>query len=171
MYNRRHIGEHLHNHNKQNSREREFDAAEDQSDDNPLYDDKAMVDFISVTLSKAAALELQFAQLARGWDNNDDVGGSDIILEVVGPLAQKQYSELRPGLFLRQVGENSTDGLELATIKSWLAQANDHDELSLAFLQQQPTLGGEVIGATNAIDRISNLESSLSLSHLVSKAW
>lgn len=118
------------------AREQDFDTGTEEVTENPLH-------LIRLSLSRAAILELQFAPVSEGV----------IVLKEVGQLAKKQHPKLRSGVFLREV-----DGYmvhDLGEIESLLAKASDESEISLAFSEKQPTLGGDVIAATNAMDRVA----------------
>merc|ERR1712146_646547 len=97
VYLRRHGTGH---HGKAASGEKEFDGAIDV---NPLH---AEEDLITISVTKAAALELQFNQVATSDVERD---GSAIRLMDVSISLQEEHPELCSGLVLRRVAEDSVD--------------------------------------------------------------
>eukprot|EP01046_Picozoa_sp_COSAG06_P039538 COSAG06_NODE_4686_length_4036_cov_7.714757_3_plen_200_part_00 len=162
VYRRRHGAEH-HGKQKPAGRENEFDDGE--MDVNPLHDAEAL---ITISISKAAALELQFDQVATSAVED---GASAIRLVDVNRSLQEKHPELCSGLFLRRIAEDSVDGLELAAAQSLLADSSDEaDEITLVFSEQQPSLGATVIAAADTVHRLDQMQLSLSLTDLVQSA-
>jgi hypothetical protein len=162
VYRRRHGIEHR-GKQKPAGRENEFDDG--GIGVNPLHDEE---DLITISISTAAALELQFEQVAT---SDAEGGGSAIkLVEVSRPL-RAEHPELCYGLFLRRIAEDSVDGLELAAAQSLIADSSgEAAEISLVFSEQQPSLGATVIAAANTAHRLDQMQSSLSLTSLVESA-
>ena len=141
-------------------REQEFDV-----DDNPLFDAK---DLITVTFSKPGPLDMRFEQV-DGVDGGD---GSACAIKLVelGAEVKEQQPDLAPGLFLREVVGHDISGLDLETVLPLISEVQEGAGLSLVFSREESTLGGTVVAAANAMDRVGQIHASLSVTSLVRDA-
>ena len=151
-------GHHKHKHG--GKREQEFDV-----DDNPLFDAK---DLITVTFSKPGPLDMRFEQV-DGVDGGD---GSACAIKLVelGAEVKEQQPDLAPGLFLREVVGHDISGLDLETVLPLISEVQEGAGLSLVFSREESTLGGTVVAAANAMDRVGQIHASLSVTSLVRDA-
>jgi len=144
-------------------REKEFDAV----DDNPLFRSRSL---ITVTFTGAERpLDLQFEQQASGAFKLVGVGD-----KLQGGVHTK---DLVPGLILVEAGGISVGGMELAELEQLISEGSsdadvDLPDLTLVLRPEaaagDSTAAGDAIAAANAVDRVGQLQASLSMSTLIS---
>ena len=89
---------------------------------------------------------------------------------MLGAEVKEQQPDLAPGLFLREVVGHDISGLDLETVIPLISGVQEGAGLSLVFSREESTLGGTVVAAANAMDRVGQIHASLSLTSLVRDA-
>ena len=105
-------------------------------------------------------------------DGVDGGDGSACAIKLVefGADVKEQQPDLAPGLFLQEVVGHDVTGLDLETVLPLISEVHEGAELSLVFSREESTLGGAVVAAANAMDRVGQIHDSLSLTSLVRDA-